>query len=193
MRRALLLLAAALVSGCASLGAPRGADRYFVLAPEGGGPATPASADVAVAPMSAANFYDSQDIVFSRSAGTRGHYQFSRWTERPQTALHGMLGARLRGSVAAGAPVLATHIEEIYHDAGLAPGVARLRVSARLIDPASRAVLAERRFSAAAPAPSHDAAGAVAGLRQASASLLDELVAWVVEQRRSAAAATRRD
>ena len=31
----------------------------------------------------ASGFYDSDQLVFSRAAGTRGQYQFARWTERP--------------------------------------------------------------------------------------------------------------
>ena len=49
--------------------------------------ATPQSGVITPAPTTAASFYDTQDIVFSRSPGTRGYYQFGHWTERPQRVI----------------------------------------------------------------------------------------------------------
>jgi ABC-type uncharacterized transport system auxiliary subunit len=78
--------------------------------------------------------------------------------------------------------MLLTHLDEIYHDATQPPGTARLVITAQLVDPASRAVIARRSFSAAAPAASHDAPGAVAAMRQALGALLDEVAAWATTQ-----------
>jgi len=85
MKRAGILLAAAIVAGCA-LGA-READRYLIL--ETPASATPAATrgDVRAMPTTAAAFYDTQSIAFSREPGTRAYYQFNHWTERPQRAI----------------------------------------------------------------------------------------------------------
>lgn len=176
MKQAIALFAAALVGGCLSSGAPREADRYFILeAP----PGSRSSSTVVVAPSSASSFYDTQDIVYSRAPGTRAYYQFNHWTERPQRAIHAQLASRLQAGGQQSSLVLNTHLEEIYHDAAQPPGTARLTISARLVDPASRATIARRSFSRSAPAASYDAPGAVEALRQALRALLDDVVAWV--------------
>ena len=176
MKQALVLFAAALVGGCLSSGAPREADRYFILeAP----PGSLSSSTVLVAPTSASSFYDTQDIVYSRAPGTRAYYQYNHWTERPQRAIHAQLASRLQASGQQGKLVLNTHVEEIYHDAAQPPGTARITITARLVDPASRATIARRTFSRSAPAASYDAPGAVEGFRQALGALLDDVVLWV--------------
>jgi cholesterol transport system auxiliary component len=182
MKRLLVLVAAVLVAACGTLGS-READRYFVL---DAGPviaaSLPVTAAVVVMPTSASGFYDTQDIAFSRAPGTRAYYQFSRWTERPQRAIHAQLMARLGAVRPPGGPLLSTHLVEIYHDAARPPGTGRIAITAQLVDPASRAVLAQRTFSADAPAASYDAAGAVEGMRRALGALLDEIVTWVGTQ-----------
>ena len=65
------------------------------------------------------------------------------------------------------------------HDAAQPPGTARIVLTARLLDPASRAVLARRTFDRFAPAASYDAAGAVQGFDRALGALLDDVAAWV--------------
>lgn len=174
MKRAMVLFAAALIGGCLSTG-NREADRYFILeAP----PGARAASAVVVAPTSAASFYDTQDIVYSRAPGTRAYYQFNHWTERPQRAIHAQLASRLQAG-AKSDRLLSTHLEEIFHDAAQPPGTARISLTAQLVDPASRAVLARRTFSRSAPAVSYDAPGAVQGFRQALGALLDDVAAWV--------------
>ena len=83
---AMLLAAGAMLAGC-SLTGPQPEQRYFVLdsglAPAAAtataiGPAAPAKhrSTLLVAPTSAGAFYESQDIVFARGAGTRSRYQY---------------------------------------------------------------------------------------------------------------------
>ena len=190
MKRTLVVMAAVLVAACGSLGGAREAERYFILdaAPAAGAVTQPGPA-VVVAPTSAASFYDTQDIAYSRAAGTRAYYQFSHWTERPQRAIHDGLASRLGagGLSRGGVPILVTQLEEIYHDAAQPPGVARITVTAQLVDPGTRAVLAFHRFSGSALAASYDAPGAVSGMRQALGALLDEVVAWIGQQAPAAA------
>jgi cholesterol transport system auxiliary component len=175
---------AALVAGCVSFG-PREADRYFVLEaawPPGVAAHAPSRHDVSVAPTTAASFYDTQSIAYSRAAGTRAYYQFNQWTERPQRAIHAQLASRLEGDSRKATFVLHTHLEEIYHDATVPPGIARIAIGAELVDAASRTVVARRTFSRSAPAPSYDADGAVRGFDQALGAVIDDIVAWVDER-----------
>ena len=187
MMREIGLVAALVVAACAPFGT-REAQRYFILdAPAASGPAArTAMPAVVVVPTTASSFYDTQDIAYSRSAGTRAYYQFSHWTERPQRAVHAQLLSRLdtqaQFSRRSSEIIVVTHLEEIYHDAAQQPGTARIAMTAQLVDPASRAVLASHRFSSSAPAASYDASGAVAAMREALGTLLDEAMAWVATQ-----------
>jgi cholesterol transport system auxiliary component len=181
MKVVIALLWVALLSGCVSSGT-READRYFILEPARGAALSLApSTGVEVAPTSVESFYDTQSIVFSRTPGTRAYYQFNHWTERPQGAIHKALVSRLdtAGRKSASGLVLRTHLEEIYHDASAQPGTAHITISAQLIDPSRRAVLARRTFSQAVPAASYDAPGAVQGFRQALGALLGDVAAWI--------------
>ncbi|HVO89054.1 MAG TPA: ABC-type transport auxiliary lipoprotein family protein [Casimicrobiaceae bacterium] len=179
MRLHLVVLLAALLAGCTGLGT-RQPDRYYILA---AGPAREAALHsrigIDATPTTAASFYDTQDIVFSRSPGTRGYYQFNHWTERPQEAIHAQLVARLDTANADRAYLLATQVDEIYHDAVQPPGRAYISMSAELVDPTSRRVLTKKKFTRSAPAGSFDASGAVRGFDEALDGLLDDIVAWI--------------
>lgn len=183
MKAVLGFLLAVGVAAC-SLPGPREPDRYFVL-DAGLARDAKARAAVTVTPTSASSFYDTQDIAYSRAPGTRAYYQFNRWTDRPQRAIHAQLASRLEGGGAKEALRLNTHLEEIYHDASQEPGTAQIKVAAELVDSASRAVLARRTFTRSAPAASYDAPGAVSGFNQALAALLGDIEGWVdTESRR---------
>jgi len=179
------VLLAACLAACAAPG-PREADRYFLLDAGAAPVAAPRSGPaLIVAPTTAASFYDTQDIAYSRAPGTRGYYQFNHWTERPQRSIHRQLALRLEGTGAKGTLRLNTQLEELYHDAAEQPGTAHIAIRAELVDSASGAVRARRTFTRSAPVASYDAPGAVRALNQALAELLGELGAWVdVESRR---------
>lgn len=192
MRILMAGFAAALVAGCLSAG-ERTVLRYYVL--EGAGaPAARAQAarpaTLLVAPTTTAAFYDTQDIAFSRAAGTRAYYQFHAWTERPGRAIGDLLVARLErgGSFQAvaratsgmqGGLLLNTHLSEFYHDAASEPGSARVVLTAELIDPVRRALVARRTFTESAPAATYDAPGAVKAFNAALGAVLDDVSAWL--------------
>lgn len=179
MRAALILVTAVLLAHCAAT-ANRDPHRYFVLeAAYGPGVGRHSAISVHVASTSVSNFYDTQDIVYSRTPGTRAYYQFNHWTERPHQVINAQLASRLDAGATHNGPILNTHLEEIYHDAVAAPGMARIEITAELIDPANESVLARRAFSRAVPAASYDAPGAVRGFSKALGALLDDVVAWV--------------
>jgi cholesterol transport system auxiliary component len=145
-----------------------------------------------VAPTTTSAFYDTQDIAFSRAAGTRAYYQFHAWTERPGRTIGDLLVERLaRGgafqSVAKatggvqGGLVLNTHLSEFYHDAATSPGSARVVLTAELVDPARRLLVARNTFTRSAPALTYDAPGAVQAFNQAIGTVLDDVSKWMDE------------
>jgi len=197
-----VVIATALLAGCVSIPdvPPR---EHYVLDDRGGAraanPAGGSSRVLLVSSASASPFYDTQNLVFSRTPGQRGYYQFAGWTERPGRRLSELLARRLEAggrfrSVAAttagvkGDVVLNTRLEEFYHDVGEKPGSVRVEVTAELVELASRAVIARRRFVQTAPAAGENAQAAVAAFNQATAALLDEMSAWVEQAAAKAAA-----
>ncbi len=181
MKAVLGFLLATSLAACAIPG-PREPERYFIL--DAGIAAPRSGAPVVATPTTAASFYDTQDIAYSRAPGTRAYYRFNRWTERPQRSIHGQLAARLGGGPAKGGLRLDTNLDEIYHDAPEQPGTSRIAITAELVDPDSRTVLARRTFSRSAPAASYDAPGAVQGFNRALAALIGDIEAWVAVEAR---------
>jgi cholesterol transport system auxiliary component len=194
MRAGALLVGITLLAGCASSG-PHEPFRYFVLdAPAVASPsaaaAVPNEATLLVLPTVAAAFYATQEIAYSKAEGVRAYYQFSNWTEPPDAAVTRALVSRIddahlfravavAGGGMRGTLVLATQLLEIYHDASSSPGTARIVIVAELRDPAKRVLVARRTFSAAVPASTFDAAGAVQGFRVGLGRIGDELTGWL--------------
>jgi cholesterol transport system auxiliary component len=187
------IIASGLLAGC--VGIPEVPPReYYVLEDRDGegapkpGPA--ATRVLLVNPALASPFYDTQSLVFSRAPGQRAYYQFAAWTERPARALSELLARRLEAgggfrAVAAttagvrGDIVLHNRLEEFYHNVAEKPGSVRIEVTAVLVDPAERTLIARRRFVQDAPAADENAPAAVAAFNQATTALLDEMSAWI--------------
>jgi len=140
-----------------------------------------------------ASFYDTDKLVFSRSAGTRGYYQFARWTERPGKRFADLMRSRLdrqstwrvsaAGGYVRGDVLLDTELVEFYHDASSSPGHVRFELRAELIDLKKRSLLGRRVFEQQVPLNSFDAAGAAAASDQAVSRALDELGRWLASFR----------
>jgi cholesterol transport system auxiliary component len=180
-----------LLTGCVSSG-PRQPQRYYLLEDTKSVTSgqSPRNSALLVAPTTAASFYDTQSIAYSRAPGMRAYYHYHSWTEPPARRIGELLAARLEKgggfrTVASltgpvrGELVLSTHLAELYHEAASPPGVARIVLTAELTDPARRVLVARKTFTASAPAATYDAPGAVQGFNQALAALLDEVSAWV--------------
>lgn len=135
------------------------------------------------------SFYDNDQIIFSRSAGTRGQYQFARWTERPGKRFADLMRSRLDrlGSyrvVAAGGYVrgdllLDTELVEFYHDASSEPGQVRVALRAELVNLKQRTLLGRSVFEQQVPLTRYDAAGAAEASSLAVSRTLDDLTAWL--------------
>ena len=146
-----------------------------------------------VAGVAASAFDDGTGIAFSRAPGARAHYQFASWSARPAGRIARLLVNRLAASEAFGDVASATaavrgdwllelQLEQMFHDDVSPPGVARIEVSAELLDWAGRRAIGRRRFVQQEPLAGESAVQAVAAFNRALARLLDEVQAWVLAQ-----------
>lgn len=204
-RRLLLALpGTALAAGCVSLGEGLPARQWHVLddlatAPAGqAGDGARIAQTLLIGPVEASGFDESVQIAYSRSPGTRSHYQFSGWTDRPARRIAWLVERRLgsRGRFAAVAQgtsglradvVLNLALEHLYHDASSSPGSAKVALDAELVAWRERTRIARRRFERVEPVLVEAAASAAEAINRALTSVLDELSPWV-----EAAAASRR-
>lgn len=221
MKITLALLLALLSAGCVNFGEKPNTPAmvYYVLDDAGLAASAPASLPVSVAPpvltdaglagapggrvrapltllvldTTAGGFYDTDQLVFSRSPATRGQYQFARWTERPGKRFAELMRTRIdrlgryrvaaAGGYVRGDLLLDTELVEFYHDAASEPGVVRLRLRAELIDLGQRTLLARRVFETEAALARYDAAGAAEASAVAVGRTLDALTAWLTSVR----------
>lgn len=139
---------------------------------------------------SATGFYDNENLVYSRAPGTRGQYQYARWTERPGKRFSDLLQKRLAtqsgfasvttaGGQVRGDLLLDTELSEFYHEAATSPGSVRVQLRAELIELKTRKLLGRQWFERTVPISSFDAAGAAKGFNQATTGVLDDVVAWL--------------
>lgn len=138
----------------------------------------------------ATSFYDNENLVYSRTPGTRSQYQYARWTERIGKRFSDLLRARLEaqsgfasvtvaGGQVRGDLLLDTELSEFYHEAETSPGGVRVLLRAELIDLKTRKLLSRKWFERRVPVTSYDAAGAALGFNQATSGVLDDLVVWL--------------
>ena len=188
---------ALLLGGCINIGDKSGgaAVVHYVLSdPAAAASSVPERAAAALPTLlvldtTAGSFYDTEQLVFSRSAGTRGQYQFARWTERPGKRFADLMRARLdrqgawhvsdAGGYVRGDLLLDTELAEFYHDASSNPGQVRLVLRAELVDLKQRKPLGRRVFEQQVPVQRYDAGGAAAASNVAVGRVLDELAAWL--------------
>lgn len=199
MKKSVLVLAL-MLSGCSGLGKNTPAVVNYVLEDISVASQTAPPSDtrsLLVLDTTASAYYDNENLVYSRAAGTRGQYQYARWTERPGKRFSDLLQARLAAqsgfssvSVAGGQVrgdlLLDTELSEFYHDAESSPGSVRVLLRAELIDLKNRKLLSRKWFERRVPVGSYDAAGAAKGFNQATSGVLDDMVAWLIASRNEA-------
>jgi len=196
MRTGFVLLAlASLLSGCINVGDRTAAPAvvfYVLNDPAPPAVARPVRADaptLLVLDTATGSFYDTEQLIFSNSPGTRGQYQFARWTERPGKRFAELMRVRLdrqgawhvsaAGGYVRGDLLLDTELIEFYHDAISQPGHVRLVLRAELVDLKQRKLLGRRVFEQQVALASYDAAGAAQASSQAVSQGLDELTVWL--------------
>lgn len=135
-------------------------------------------------------FIDTDRIVFSRQSGTRGYYQFARWTESPPQRFTALLRssverAALFQSVALTTSgttadlLLTSELINFYHDAVRQPGSVTVDVRASLIDHRKRNIVSQKSFHKSIGIVQYNAGGAVQGFNRAVTQILDEIVVWL--------------
>lgn len=198
--RNLVWLSLALVlTGCVNFGLageddPR-AIVYYVMEDAGrtAQAATPAQQrTLLLADTTAGAFYDTDGMAYSSAPGTRGYYQFARWSERSGKRFADLLLARLErekifaavaqsGSNVRGELLLTTDILDLYHAAVQQPGFVKLELRAEVTDLKTRTLLARKTFVQSVPVSSFDAAGAHRAFNQAATNTLNEVADWLKE------------
>ncbi len=129
-------------------------------------------------------------LLYSRAPGTLAQYQYARWSEPPADTLGRELRRRIEraglfqavadlDSGVRGDYLLNSRLLDFRHDAGQAPGQVRVELEVELVRRADASLIGRQVFVATAPAASHDAAGAAAGLGSAGGRLLDDVAAWL--------------
>jgi cholesterol transport system auxiliary component len=190
-----LLALASLLAGCINIGDRTAAPPvvfYVLNDPAPPVVAVPVRADaptLLVLDTATGSFYDTEQLIFSNGPGTRGQYQFARWTERPGKRFAELMRVRLdrqgawhvsaAGGYVRGDLLLDTELIEFYHDAVSQPGQVRLVLRAELVDLKQRKLLGRRIFEQQVPLATYDAAGAAKASSQAVSQALDELTAWL--------------
>ena len=202
--RPLVPLAALLLAGCTSLIAPRGDSAVFLLPapPAATAPgAAPLAVSLAVAMPDAAGLLDSRALLISPHPDQVQVYAGARWAERPgamlrQRLLTALAAQGLARAVPADSGALTRCTLESDLDdfrARVEGGHASVRVvlQLRLIDNASRALLAQRRFEAEAPAAGTRAGDVVEAFGSASAQVVEAAATWTARHLRTQASGTR--
>jgi ABC-type uncharacterized transport system auxiliary subunit len=199
VRRAVAAIGAAagILAGCVSVSvgnADAPGVTYFELAdarpPAAALAPPPAAPRLAIQAGGADPLADSVSMVFSRRSGERQLYQFASWSERPSRSLavlaqdRLLAGGRFASVTQIGQPVasdflLTLRLEQMLHDVGQTPGLARVALRAELVDRRERLVIGQRLFAATAPVAEPAAAPAAVAFGMATADLLDQLTPWV--------------
>ena len=197
---AALVLALALLGGCASGLLPKPAAQPTLLRLEDGPasamPAAPASARpgdgaatlIVDMPRAAAGL-DTRNIAYLRRPLEIEYYAVHQWVETPAHMLAPLLVRALQRSgafravVAAPTVVVAglrleTDLLRLQQDFTQTPSRVQLTLRALLIDTATRRVLAWREFDTSVAATSEDAYGGAAAANQAVQQLLAELAVF---------------
>lgn len=202
MRRAVLILTLTMTSALAGCGIGRvgappsvfdlGLDAKPV-------PALPARAPIAMSLQGAPVLSDTSMIWRVGDSAAPKAYATFRWASSPTELVRQRITDRLSRQ----GPVLADRVnlqmpqlqlslmqfEQVYAEDGQS-SEGRVVLQAVLLN--GRAVVAQKRIQVQAPAPTQDAAGGVAALRQATDEAADQLAQWLAEMVQGAPESTPR-
>ena len=193
LRRLLIACMGASVAGCFSIGlggegTALAQYRLEDLSPKLQPRAAPIDRRLLLSTLPSESIGDTYSMAFTKAPQQRQFYQFASWTDRPSERVAHLLTQRIEarqifesvarlGSGVGGGLILNVGVDEIVHD--VTAGVARVEVTAELIERRGRNLVERKRFAASAPVAQENAPAAVAALSRALTSLLDELVPWL--------------
>ncbi|CAB3642738.1 hypothetical protein CEY09_10745 [Achromobacter marplatensis] len=191
MRRAVLILTltmTAALAGC-SIGRVGAPPSVFDLGLDAKPvPALPARAPIAMSLQAAPVLSDTSMIWRVGDSAAPKAYATFRWASSPTELVRQRITDRLSRQ----GPVLADRVnlqmpqlqlslmqfEQVYAEDGQS-SEGRILLQAVLLN--GRAVVAQKRIQVQTPAPTQDAAGGVAALRQATDEAADQLAQWLAE------------
>jgi ABC-type uncharacterized transport system auxiliary subunit len=195
LKLALALLTPFLLAACVSVGLGGDVPAQAAYRLRDAGVATvpraqPLVAALLIQPLPADALADTVSIAYSRRANEFAFYQFATWTERPVRQLPRLLQQRLQARGVAGAVALAGEplradwlltvgVDTVHHDISVAPGQARVVLTAALFDRRSRVRVAQRQFEAGVSTSSVESAAAAQAMSLAVAGVFDALVPWL--------------
>lgn len=193
-RTALLCLVLAALAGCLSLGGDKRPVAIYTLGDAPSPPATvhPRSTALAVEMPAASGMLDGPALLVSPASGELQVYAGARWSERPagllrQRLLAVLADAGLDHAMPAESGALAPYMLESDLDAfrarvgGTAPTV-NVTLQVRLIDSATRRLLAQRRFEVDQTAASDRAVALADAFGKASNRLAEQVAQWTLAQ-----------
>jgi cholesterol transport system auxiliary component len=191
-RITLLCLLLATLTGCFSLGGDKRPVAIYTL---GDAPASSATTHtrntaLAVEMPAASGMLDSPALLVSPVAGELRVYAGARWAERPAgllrqrllTALgNAGLGHAMPAESGALAPyMLESDLDSFHARVGKGAATVSVVLQVRLIDSASRQLLAQRRFQVEQAAASDHAAALADAFGRASNRLAEQVARWTV-------------
>jgi cholesterol transport system auxiliary component len=150
---------------------------------------------LSVGPPHAAAGFDSQRIMYTRTAGQLEYFAHSEWIATPARMLAPLIVAAVEASGAFRAVVqtpsaatgdmrLDTEILRLQHEFLSTPSRVRITLRAYLMDSLTRRVIASREFDAVVAAASEDASGGVIATNLAVQAVLANLAAFCAEAAR---------
>lgn len=167
----------------------------YMPASQGARPAAGRGVALIITPPRAAPGFDRSRMVYLRQPHQIEYYAQNQWVEAPPRMLAPLLSSALERSgafravlqapsAAAGEVRLNTEILRLQQEFFGSPSKVRFTLRARLVDDASRQVIATREFEAVADAPSENPYGGVQAANRAVNQVLEELTAFCIEQTR---------
>ena len=194
-RLATAALLPALLAACSGLlPTPTEPPRLYALEQPSSAPAAMSSplsaATLIINPPHAASGFNSQRIIYVRSAHQLEYYAHSEWVDTPARMLAPLLVAAAENSGRFGAVVLTpsaaagdlrldSEIIRLQHDLSSQPGQVRFTLRTYLIDNTTRRVLAWREFDETVTAASETPQGGVMAANQAVHKVLETLTTFL--------------
>lgn len=192
-----------LVSGCSALNSAKTPPpAFYALDRLPSAPVPPAAANaptLIVGSPKAASGFDSQRIIYLRSAHKLEYFSHSEWIDTPARMLAPLIVSALEGSAAFSAVVLPpsaasgefrldTEIVRLQHDFTDRPSRVHFTLRAHIVDTRTRRVLAWKEFNASVPASSDDPYGGIMAANLVVQQVLGELATFCADAARAASA-----